>query len=108
MQPVDKADYTTKPGSLEITLKENFLRTLGAGRHSIKVNFRGGESAATNFTVVKAGTAQNGVNGVNKGGTSYNKAVKTGDSSNSFADALVLLLSGSTLAGIAAYRRKRA
>lgn len=107
-KPVDKADYTTKPGSLEITLKENFLRTLGAGRHSIKVNFRGGESAATNFTVVKAGTAQNGVNGVNKGGTSYNKAVKTGDSSNSFADALVLLLSGSTLAGIAAYRRKRA
>ena len=88
--------------------KENFLRTLGASKHSIKVNFRGGESAATNFTVVKAGTAQNGVNGVNKGGTSHNKAVKTGDSSNSFADALVLLLSGSTLAGIAAYRRKRA
>ena len=116
-QAVDKANYIAKPGSVVLTLKESYIRSLAAGKHIIKVKFKGGKTAITSFNVRSskpgAGTVSNPSASANKGGVAkkaevHRNIVKTGDSSNSFADILALLLSGSALAGISVYRRKRA
>jgi LPXTG-motif cell wall anchor domain protein len=41
-------------------------------------------------------------------GAVHRNVVKTGDSSNAFTYALVLVLAGAALAGVVSYRRKRA
>lgn len=116
-QAVDKANYIAKPGSVVLTLKESYIRSLAAGKHTIKVKFKGKKTAITSFNVRSskpgAGTVSNPSASANKGGVAkkaevHRNIVKTGDSSNSFADILALLLSGSALAGISVYRRKRA
>ena len=115
-QAVDKANYIAKPGSVVLTLKESYIRSLAAGKHTIKVKFKGGKTAITSFNVRSskpgAGTVSNPSASANKGGVAkkaevHRNIIKTGDSSNSFADIIALLLSGSALAGISVYRRKR-
>ena len=41
-------------------------------------------------------------------GAVHRNVVKTGDNSNAFTYALVLVLAGAALAGVVSYRRKRA
>jgi len=86
-------------------------------QHTKLVKFKGGKSATTSFTVTaskpSAGTVSKPSTPANKSGVAkkaqvHRNVVKTDDSSNVFADIIALLLSGSALAGISAYRRKRA
>ena len=116
-QPVDKSNYIAKPGSVVLTLKESYIRSLAAGKHTMKAKFKGGKTATTSFTVTaskpSAGTASKPSSPANKSGVAkkaqvHRNVVKTDDSSNVFADIIALLLSGSALAGVATYRRKRA
>lgn len=116
-QPVDKSNYIAKPGSVVLTLKESYIRSLAAGKHTMKAKFKGGKTATTSFTVTaskpSAGTASKPSSPANKSGVAkkaqvHRNVVKTDDSSNVFADMIALLLSGSALAGISVYRRKRA
>lgn len=116
-QPVDKSNYIAKPGSVVLTLKESYIRSLAAGKHTMKAKFKGGKTATTSFTVTaskpSAGTVSKPSSPANKSGVAkkaqvHRNVVKTDDSTNMIADMLALVLSGSALAGIATYRRKRA
>ena len=52
---VDPKNYTSKEGSTIITFTKEYLQTLGAGNHTIKVNFTDGEANTTvNITNVSA------------------------------------------------------
>ena len=114
-QTVDLSNYDAKAGSVVLTLKESYIRSLTSGRHTIKAKFRGGETASTSFTVTKA-SANNNINqsasanktSVAKKNLAKKNVVKTDDNTNMFADILALILATSVLAGIATYRRKRA
>ena len=106
---VDKANYTAQPGSVVLTLKSNYIRSLSTGKHTIKANFRCGNPATTYFTVAGAKkTPKPGTPGVVKKTPVRAKVVKTGDSSSTFAFAIMFVLAGAALAGVATYRRKRA
>lgn len=50
---VDEDNYTSKSGSTVIELNEDYVSTLDAGEHTLKVAFNNGESATTTFTVEK-------------------------------------------------------
>ena len=106
---VDKANYTAQPGSVVLILKSNYIRSLSTGKHTIKAKFRCGNPATTYFTVAGAKkTPKPGTPGVVKKTPVRAKVVKTGDSSSTFAFAIMFVLAGAALAGVATYRRKRA
>lgn len=106
---VDKANYTAQPGSVVLTLKANYIRSLSTGKHTIKAKFRCGNPATTCFTVTGSKkTPKPGAPGVVKKAPVRTKVVKTGDSSSAFAFAIMFVLAGATLAGVVTYRRKRA
>ncbi|MGN1188756.1 MAG: X2-like carbohydrate binding domain-containing protein, partial [Lachnospiraceae bacterium] len=48
--PVDSGNYTAVSGSTIVTLKEEYLKTLPAGEHTLTMVFRSG-SASTNFEI---------------------------------------------------------
>ncbi len=106
---VDKANYTAQPGSVVLTLKSNYIRSLSTGKHTIKAKFRCGNPATACFTVAGAKkTPKPGTPGVSKKTPVRAKVVKTGDSASTFAFAIMFVLAGAALAGISVYRRKRA
>ena len=106
---VDKANYTAQPGSVVLILKSNYIRSLSSGKHTIKAKFRCGNPATTYFTVAGAKkTPKPGTPGVVKKTPVRAKVVKTGDSSSTVAFAIMFVLAGTALAGVATYRRKRA
>ena len=106
---VDKENYTAQPGSVVLTLKANYIRSLSTGKHTIKAKFRCGNPATTYFTVAGAKkTPKPGTPGVVKKTPVRAKVVKTGDSSSTVAFAIMFVLAGTALAGVATYRRKRA
>ena len=119
-QTVDPSNYEAKAGSVVLTLRESYIRSLGTGRHSIKAKFRGGESASTSFSVTRAGAGSSVSSrpgagagaasrpGMARVGAVHRNVVKTGDGSNAFTYALVLVLAAVALAGVVSYRRKRA
>ena len=119
-QTVDPSNYEAKAGSVVLTLRESYIRSLGTGRHSIKAKFRGGESASTSFSVTRAGAGSSVSSrpgagagaasrpGMARVGAVHRNVVKTGDSSNAFTYALALVLAAAALAGVVSYRRKRA
>ena len=106
---VDKENYTAQPGSVVLTLKESYIRSLGTGKHTIKAKFKCANAATTYFTVTGSKkTPKPGTPGVVKKAPARAKVVKTGDSSSAFAFAIMFVLAGAALAGVATYRRKRA
>lgn len=106
---VDKANYTAQPGSVVLILKSNYIRSLSTGKHTIKAKFRCGNPATTYFTVTGSKkTPKPGTPGVVKKAPARAKVVKTGDSSSTVAFAIMFVLAGAALAGVATYRRKRA
>lgn len=106
---VDKENYTAQPGSVVLTLKESYIRSLGTGKHTIKAKFKCANAATTYFTVTGSKkTPKPGAPGVVKKAPARAKVVKTGDSSSAFAFAIMFVLAGAALAGVATYRRKRA
>lgn len=106
---VDKENYTAQPGSVVLTLKESYIRSLGTGKHTIKAKFKCANAATTYFTVTGSKkTPKPGTPGVVKKTPVRAKVVKTGDSASTFTFAIMFVLAGSALAGVATYRRKRA
>ena len=106
---VDKENYTAQPGSVVLTLKESYIRSLGTGKHTIKAKFKCANAATTYFTVTGSKkTPKPGTPGVVKKTPVRAKVVKTGDSSSTVAFAIMFVLAGAALAGVATYRRKRA
>ena len=106
---VDKENYTAQPGSVVLTLKESYIRSLGTGKHTIKAKFKCANAATTYFTVTGSKkTPKPGTPGVVKKTPVRAKVVKTGDSSSTAAFAIMFVLAGAALAGVATYRRKRA
>lgn len=106
---VDKENYTAQPGSVVLTLKANYIRSLSTGKHTIKAKFRCGNPATACFTVTGSNkTPKPGTPGIVKKAPVSAKVVKTGDSSSAFAFAIMFVLAGATLAGVVTYRRKRA
>ena len=93
-QAVDPSNYEAKAGSVVLTLRESYIRSLGTGRHSIKAKFRGGESASTSFSVTRAGAGSSVSSrpgagagaasrpGMARVGAVHRNVVKTGDNSN--------------------------
>ena len=51
---VDENNYTSESGSTIITLKQSYLETLNVGEHKLKVAFKDGAEAETEFEVAKA------------------------------------------------------
>lgn len=47
----DKANYTTEDGSIIITIKPEYLKTLGEGKHTVKVIFDDPYSVETSFSI---------------------------------------------------------
>ena len=50
---VDSSNYTSKSGSTIIVLNKDYVDTLAAGEHTLKVAFADGGEAETTFTIVR-------------------------------------------------------
>ena len=50
---VDSTNYDSKTGSTVITLKDEYLKTLSVGEHTLKVTFSDNGEAITKFTIVE-------------------------------------------------------
>ena len=90
---VDSKNYTSLSGSTIITFKKEFVDSLSAGEHTLKVTFTDGGEATTTFTVA------NIIPEINN--------PKTGDNIALYIVTGVLSMIGLTGAGVFAYRRKQ-
>ena len=89
---VDSENYTSESGSTIITFKKEYVDTLSAGEHTLKVTFNDGGEATTTFTVANV--------------TSEIDNPKTGDNIALYIVTGVLSMIGLAGAGIF-YRRKQ-
>ena len=53
-QEVAKENFTSKEGSTIITFTKEYLQSLSAGKHTLRVNYSDGNYAETNFTINSA------------------------------------------------------
>ena len=90
---VDSKNYTSESGSTIITFKKEYVDTLSAGEHTLKVTFTDGGEATTTFTVANV--------------TSEIDNPKTGDNIALYIVTGVLSMIGLAGAGVFAYRRKQ-
>ena len=90
---VDSENYTSESGSTIITFKKEYVDTLSAGEHTLKVTFTDGGEATTTFTVA------NIIPEINN--------PKTGDNIALYIVTGVLSMIGLAGAGVFTYRRKQ-
>lgn len=90
---VDSENYTSESGSTIITFKKEYVDSLSAGEHTLKVTFTDGGEATTTFTVANV--------------TSEIDNPKTGDNIALYIVTGVLSMIGLAGAGVFAYRRKQ-
>ena len=90
---VDSENYTSLSGSTIITFKKEYVDTLSAGEHTLKVTFTDGGEATTTFTVANV--------------TPEIDNPKTGDNIAVYIVTGVLSIIGLAGAGVFAYRRKQ-
>lgn len=90
---VDPENYTSESGSTIITFKKEFVDSLSAGEHTLKVTFTDGGEATTTFTVA------NIIPEINN--------PKTGDNIALYIVTGILSVIGLAGAGVFAYRRKQ-
>ena len=90
---VDSKNYTSESGSTIITFKKEFVDSLSAGEHTLKVIFTDGGEAITTFTVANV--------------TPEIDNPKTGDNIALYIVTGVLSMIGLAGAGVFAYRRKQ-
>ena len=62
---VDSKNYTSKSGSTIITFTKDYMNSLSAGNHTLKVVFNNGGTAETTFTITNANTSSNPATGDN-------------------------------------------
>ena len=101
---VDGKNYTAKSGSTIITFSKEYMSSLSAGKHTVKVNFTDG-SAETTLTVAQKDTKDTGKTDAGKKPAS--KSPKTGDNSNLIAWFILLVASVCILGSLRAIRRQR-
>lgn len=85
---VHKSNYTVASGSTILTLKAAYLESLAGGTHSLKLAYRNGTTAETQFTIQKT------------------TAVKTGDTTNYIPLIILLILSGGVLIVTSVIRKR--
>ena len=90
---VDSENYTSESGSTIITFKKEYVDSLSAGEHTLKVTFTDGGEATTTFTVANV--------------TPEIDNPKTGDNIALYIVTGVLSMIGLAGAGVFAYRRKQ-
>ena len=90
---VDSENYTSESGSTIITFKKEYVDSLSAGEHTLKVTFTDGGEATTTFTVANV--------------TPDIDNPKTGDNIALYIVTGVLSMIGLASAGVFAYRRKQ-
>lgn len=90
---VGSENYTSESGSTIITFKKEYVDTLSAGEHTLKVTFTDGGEATTTFTVANV--------------TPDIDNPKTGDNIALYIVTGVLSMIGLAGAGVFAYRRKQ-
>ena len=93
---VDPKNYTAISGSTVITLKADYLATLGAGEHTLEVLFKNNGSATTTFTTKAAVTADTDT-----------KSPATGDTNNITLWFALAFVSLASLTGITVYTRRK-
>ena len=101
---VDSKNYTAKSGSTIITFSKEYMSSLSAGKHTVKVNFTDG-SAETTLTVAQKDTKDTGKTDVGKKPAS--KSAKTGDNSNLIAWFILLAASVCIVGSLRVIRRQR-
>lgn len=84
---VDTKNYTVSEGSTVVTLKEDYLNTLAAGKHTFEIVWTDG-LASTTFTVVKDNN-----NLVQVTGNKNSIVTKTGDIANYVLYSILLMIS---------------
>lgn len=84
---VDTKNYTVSEGSTVVTLKEDYLNTLAAGKHTFEIVWTDG-LASTTFTVVKDNN-----NLVQVTGNKNSIVTKTGDTVNYVLYSILLMIS---------------
>ncbi|WP_370805439.1 GLUG motif-containing protein [Faecalibacillus intestinalis] len=84
---VDTKNYTVSEGSTVVTLKEDYLNTLAAGKHTFEIVWTDG-LASTTFTVVKDNN-----NLVQVTGNKNSIVTKTGDTTNYVLYSILLMIS---------------
>ena len=101
---VDSKNYTAKSGSTIITFSKEYMSSLSAGKHTVKVNFTDG-SAETTLAVAQKDTKDTGKTDVGKKPAS--KSAKTGDNSNLIAWFILLAASVCIVGSLRVIRRQR-
>lgn len=107
---VDSSGYTITSGSTVITIKESYLKTLGAGAHIFIAEFADGVSDEIKLTVNKTNSSETNsseTNGskTNSSKTTVSASAKTGDSAQALLYAAFLLLA--VLVGAFGYQIKK-
>lgn len=99
------SNYTLKEGSIIVTLKNEFVKTLSVGRHTLSIVSTTG-SADTEFTVTKSTTSTTSTtSATSKPGTS---SPQTGDNSNMVLWIALLLISAGGVLTLTLKLRKSA
>ena len=101
---VDSKNYTAKSGSTIITFSKEYMSSLSAGKHTVKVNFTDG-STETTLTVAQKDTKDTGKTDAGKKPAS--KSPKTGDNSNLIAWFILLAASVCIVGSLRVIRRQR-
>ena len=95
---VDAKNYTVSEGSTVVTLKEDYLNTLAAGKHTFEIVWTDG-LASTTFTVIKDNNNPVQVTGNKNESTTVKQdnknstVTKTGDTSNYILYIILLMMS---------------
>ena len=101
---LNSKNYTAKSGSTIITFSKEYMSSLSAGKHTVKVNFTDG-SAETTLTVAQKDTKDTGKTDAGKKPAS--KSPKTGDNSNLIAWFILLAASVCIVGSLRVIRRQR-
>ncbi len=102
---------------MRLKFKSSYLKNLSNGSHTAKIHFQN-RAVEARFTIAGNNSQRNSGSIVSSSSKAKNlviakktrvhrSVVKTGDSSSTVAFAIMFVLAGAALAGVATYRRKR-
>lgn len=101
---IDEKYYSAVSGSTVVTLKNDYLKTLAVGTHSLTVTYTDGD-CSTNFEIKS--TQNPVINEQTSDPNTQPTSPQTGDNSNMLLWVLLLATSGAVLTGTAIYSKKR-
>ena len=97
-------DYIASEGSIKVTLKESYIKTLKPGKYQLHINASSGV-ATTDFTIAQLGTSNNNSSSVAAASTI---GVKTGDNTYILGFGIAAIIAFAVLTEIAYLRKKQA